>query len=90
MGQLKDYGTKKEFEQVGTNLWKNGNKHYRLFGLDVTPNGCWRVAPGMIGLADIDAATGEDVYTGEVIHFSDVTGTVSPYYQCLDRATLNF
>ena len=86
--QLTDYRTNEKFEQVGLNLWKKDVKYYRLFGFDVTPNGCWRIAPGMVGLADIDTATGEDVYTDEVIYL-DYCGTVPPCYQCLDRAALN-
>ena len=90
MAKLKDYKTGREFELVAVNLWKSGARYYRLFGLGVTPNSCWRVAPGMIGLADIDMATGKDIYTFEIVEFSDVIGTVPPCYQCLDRATLNF
>lgn len=49
---------------------------YRLFGTGVTPNGCWVVNPEMRELADIDVATGKDVYGSDVLEF-DCCGTVN-------------
>ena len=89
MTEIADYATNEKFKQFpGLNLWKKDGKWYRLFGLGITPNSCWRIAPGMIGLKDIDIATGEDVYTGEVVYL-DACGTVPPCYQCLNGAALN-
>lgn len=76
------------FNQVSmsSNLWKKDGKYYRLAGYDITPNGCWRIGPQMIGLADIDVATGKDVYTGEVIDLD--MGTVPSCYECVNRYSL--
>ena len=72
-----------EFEKVqdSTNLWKRDGKFYRLRGEGVTPNGCYRINPTMHGIADIDAATGMDVLTGEVISLD--YGTVSAHHVCI-------
>ena len=67
-----------EFEQRGTNLYKMNKTYYRLFGTDITPNGCWVINPKMVELKDIDIPTGKDVYGTEII-INDVIGTVSAY-----------
>ena len=65
-----------EFENKGSNLYKLNNTYYRLFGIGITPNGCWVIAPKMVELLDIDIATGKDIYGSEVkIH--DIIGTVN-------------
>jgi len=69
------YNSINDFTQINRNLWKKNSKYYRLTGMGITPNGCWIIAPTMIELIDIDAATGNDIYGAEVIKF-DATGTV--------------
>lgn len=65
-----------DLEQVGHNLYKYDGKYYRLFGKGITPNNCWVIAPKMVELADIDVATGNDIYGENELEFNGVTGTV--------------
>lgn len=77
----------KGFEQKGRNLWKQDKMYFRLAGLGITPNGSYRNAPVMVELKDIDIATGQDVYGGNIIHME--TGSVDIYHECLNRRALN-
>lgn len=65
-----------DFKQTGRNTYVKNNKLYRLFGRGTTPNGCWVIAPTMQHVADINTATGEDIYSGETIELGTV-GTVT-------------
>ncbi len=67
-----------DFTHVQGALWKIEAKYYRLHGDGVTPNGCWRVNPRMVGISDIDATTGNDVLTGEEIALD--YGTVNQWH----------
>lgn len=71
------------FEKIPctANLWKRDGKYYRLHGEGVTPNGCWRINPRMVGLSDIDATTGNDVLTGETIALD--MGTVNAQHAAI-------
>lgn len=73
-------------EQVGRNLYKFDGRYFRLVGLGITPNGAYRAHPGMIELADIDTATGRDVYKGSIIDLG--TGSVDIYHECLNRRNI--
>lgn len=73
-----------DFNRVGRNLWQRDNKYYRLTGIGITPNGCWIIAPQLVELADIDTATGTDIYGPDIIRF-DVTGTVDAYNTYINR-----
>jgi hypothetical protein len=64
------------FEKVGRTLYRANRKYYRLYGKGITPNGCWVIAPKLREITDIDAGTGNDIYSGNFITL-DVTGTVS-------------
>jgi len=65
----------KDFKRTGLTLWRRGDQYYRLHGYGITPNRCWIIHPTMRGLKDIDAATGEDIFTGEIV---DLGEGVSP------------
>jgi len=65
-----------EFKQKAANLYKLSGRYYRLFGIGITPNGCWVIAPKMVELLDIDIATGKDIY-GSEIKIHDIIGTVN-------------
>jgi hypothetical protein len=70
------------FEQVHRNLWRRYGIYYRLYASQAspTPNGCWLIAPKMVELADIDAATGKDVIGPSEVVF-EVCGTVPACYE---------
>jgi hypothetical protein len=63
------------FRQLHRNLWMYDSRYFRLFGTDITPNGCWIIAPFFVELTDICIATGKDIYNGEVIEL-DIMGSV--------------
>ena len=77
----------KGFEQKGRNLWKQDKMYFRLAGLGITLNGAYRNAPVMIELADIDIATGNDVYGNNILDLE--TGSVDIYHESLNRRALN-
>ena len=63
-------------EQIHRNLYKYGEKHFRLFAIGTTPNGCWLIAPILVEVVDIDIPTGKDVYGPAMLAFDGATGTV--------------
>lgn len=68
-----------DFKQTGRNSYFQDGKLYRLFGRGTTPNGCWVICPVMKQVKDIEIATGEDVYGGEIIGLGSI-GTVTDRY----------
>jgi len=73
-----------DFERVNDNLWKYGERRYRLTAQGVTPNRCWLINARMIELTDIDTATGADV-RGSIIHDLE-NGTVQVGPQFIKEA----
>lgn len=68
-----------DFRQVGRNSYQKDCKLYRLFGRGTTPNGCWVICPTMKHVADIDVATGKDVY-GETIELGIIGNVTDRYF----------
>lgn len=75
-----------EIEKIGRNLYKHGGRYYRMVAKGITPNGCWLIAPKLLELRGIDAATGGDVYGAEELKFDGVTGTVPAHYEFINMA----
>lgn len=69
-----------EYAQVGRNLYRRGDKYFRLFGVGVTDNGCWIIAPEMREMIELDIASGKYIYGPEVVKFcvmGEVTADVA-------------
>ena len=64
-----------DFNQTNRNLYRLGDKYYRLYGTGITPNGCWVINPVMRELIDINIASGLDII-GTEIKIDDICGTV--------------
>jgi hypothetical protein len=73
-----------EIANRARNLYKHNGLYFRLFAKGITPNGCWLVAPYMLQLIDIDAATGEDVYGQNRIEFIGMVESNREYVKYFD------
>lgn len=78
---MRGYNSLNDYEHVGLKLWKRmiDGKLFRLFGREITPNGCWLLGAQLRELKDIDVSTGKDVYGPEVIEFE--TSVVQGCYE---------
>ena len=72
---MKEFRRLSEFTKINSNLYKFEDKLFKLFGMGITPNGCWILAPEMREV-DIDIASGEYIYSGLVITCTDLCGTI--------------
>ena len=65
-----------DFNKINRNLYRLGNKYYRLYGTGITDNGCWVINPIMRELIDINIASGLDII-GTEIKIDNICGTVN-------------